>query len=223
MTTVTPKFDLKKVTIYILKLSENKFYIGRSKKLTERGVRERINQQFQGESMTSAWCKKYPPIEVIDIIYKQNKHDENKWVKIYMDKYGIENVRGGDYASIELSTEQIKMLQTEIHGANDLCHKCGQVGHFMRSCPSASIDSQELYIVWACNICNKEYELEKDCELCELKHIQDKILHNLCRRFKLVHYREISDLCKQFNYHGGLVSKILRKRSNKLVLHNQNY
>jgi hypothetical protein len=211
---VDVKIDLEKVTIYILKLEENKYYVGRSKKNTEKGVNARINQHFQKGPMAAAWCKKYTPIDTEDIKYDQTKHDENKWVKIYMERYGIENVRGGDYVRVKLPTEQVTMLQSELNGANDLCHKCGQPGHFIRFCPGPSKEVSEpmSYTVWACNVCNTEYELESDCDNCELKHVQNKVLHNLCRRFKTVHYRIINDLCKQFNYHGGQVTAVLRKK-----------
>ena len=47
MTDVKTDLGLEKVTIYILKLEENKYYVGRSKKTTEKGVKARINQHFQ--------------------------------------------------------------------------------------------------------------------------------------------------------------------------------
>jgi len=59
-------------------------------------------KQHQNEFLGAAWTKKYKPLE---LFYKQNLGDmtrnraekhENKVVRMYMDKYGYNNVRGGD-------------------------------------------------------------------------------------------------------------------------------
>jgi len=215
MITAQKELVFENMSIYMLKLEENKIYVGRSKKTTEKGVKARITQHFKNGSTCAAWCKKYNPIDIIDIKYNQTKHDENKWVKIYMEKYGIENVRGGDYVRVQLPAEQVTMLRNELKGANDQCYKCGMTGHFIRFCPEE--ESSDLYTVWACNICNKEYELETDCEICELKHSHNIILRNLCRRFTTFHHRIISNLCEQLNYHGGHVAAALRKKE-KVIL-----
>lgn len=52
-----------------------------------------------------------------------------------MDKYGINNVRGGSYSRLELTQEEINVLQKELWGANDLCFLCGQQ-HFIKDCPN---------------------------------------------------------------------------------------
>ena len=104
--------NLDSVAIYILELEENKYYIGRSKKKTDAGIHNRIKQHFNQRSTAAAWCKKYQPIKIVEILKDQMIYDENKWTKIYMEKYGIENVRGGDYVRINLPKNQIKYLQS---------------------------------------------------------------------------------------------------------------
>ena len=207
--------NLNLVAIYILELEENKYYIGRSKKKTDAGIRNRIKQHFNQRSTAAAWCKKYQPIKIVKILKDQTTYDENKWTKIYMEKHGIENVRGGDYVRIKLPKDQIKSLQREIDGANDKCHGCGKSGHFIGSCKNKKIKKEpiekyEEEIVWECGICLKQYATEKECENCEIKHKNNKVLNNLQRRFKNIKYGEIIRLCEKYYYHGGLVSREIR-------------
>ena len=103
--------NTEKVSIYILKLKGDKYYIGRSKKTTIKGVEGRIKQHYDGGTMAAAWCNKHHPIETVDIKYDMDKWDENKWTKIYMEKYGIENVRGGDYTRVKLPKKYIEFLE----------------------------------------------------------------------------------------------------------------
>jgi hypothetical protein len=113
--------------IYILKLIDNKYYVGKSD-----NVEKRFMEHVRGYG--SAWTKKYEPIEIEEIITNASKYDEDKYVKIYMEKYGIDNVRGGAYSSIELNEDQITALKIEFTSALDLCTRCMRPGHFINSC-----------------------------------------------------------------------------------------
>ena len=211
---------LEMVAIYILELEDGKYYIGRSKAKTDKGILSRINKHYLQTQTAAAWCIKYKPIKTIEIKQEQTIYDENKWTKVYMGKYGIDNVRGGDYVRIKLPTEQVKSLQREIDGANDKCHSCGKKGHFIRFCPNKRVSviniekNKEIKeikeeTVWECEYCLKHYETEKMCEKCEIIHENNKVLNNLLRRFKNIHYGDIKKLCIKHNYFGGLVAKEL--------------
>lgn len=84
--------------IYILRLAEGKYYVGLTKDLYHR-----LDQHFHKKG--SEWTKLYEPIEVEKVIESDSSFDEDKWTKIMMEKYGIKNVRGGSYISIELQPE----------------------------------------------------------------------------------------------------------------------
>lgn len=103
------------VYIYVLKLEDNKYYIGKTD-----NPNIRLNAHFNLDG--SNWTKKYKPIEIMEIIPNCDNYDEDKYTKIYMDKYGIDNVRGGSYVKIQLDNETIQFLQKENIGRNNKCY-----------------------------------------------------------------------------------------------------
>ena len=114
-------------TIYILRLKGGKYYIGKSD-----NVLERIRDHTNGTG--SAWTRKYKPIDVEKTIPNASPFDEDKFVKEYMARYGIDHVRGGTYVTEHLSESQRSYVQEEIWGAKDCCKKCGRTGHFVSTC-----------------------------------------------------------------------------------------
>ena len=66
-----------------------------------------------------------------------NKEDYiDKFTKIYMSKYGIENVRGGAYCRMIMPDSLTKLLLREIWHANNQCLDCGSNQHFVAKCKS---------------------------------------------------------------------------------------
>ena len=118
--------------IYILRLQGGKYYIGKSD-----NPMKRYQEHIDGNG--SIWTRKYKPINVITIIENASPFDEDKYTKEYMAKYGIENVRGGTYTSIQLDSIQLETIEREIRGAHDKCTRCGRVGHFARDCYARSV------------------------------------------------------------------------------------
>ena len=106
------------VYIYVLQLQSDKYYIGKTE-----NPEFRLNDHFDSEG--SAWTKKYKPIKIKEIIENCDAYDEDKYTKIYMSKYGIDNVRGSTYNTI----------QKEIDGETDKCYTCGKhVENMWKTC-----------------------------------------------------------------------------------------
>jgi predicted GIY-YIG superfamily endonuclease len=122
--------------IYILKLRGGKYYVGKSD-----NVQKRFEQHLEGKG--SAWTKKYSPIKIERTIPNSSPFEEDRYVKEYMAKYGVENVRGGTYTQFVLSSETIKHLQQEIRGTSDKCFKCGNSGHFANRCDADNESDEE--------------------------------------------------------------------------------
>lgn len=114
-------------TLYVLKLQNKRYYVGRTHQLEVR-----LQEHLDGRG--SAWTNKYPPLEVEAVYTNADPFDEDKLVKIYMAKHGIAYVRGGSYSQVQLSHEQINLLQREIQTAQNLCYTCGDAGHYTKNC-----------------------------------------------------------------------------------------
>jgi predicted GIY-YIG superfamily endonuclease len=64
-------YDNKQKYIYVLKLLNNKFYVGRTS-----NIHKKIHQH--NTSNGSAYTKIYKPIDIVEIIIETNEDDENK-------------------------------------------------------------------------------------------------------------------------------------------------
>lgn len=59
-----------------------------------------------------------------------------------MDKYGIDNVRGGSFYEVNLDDFTIKLLEKMNKIIQNRCFTCGMIGHFAKECKNCeeSID-----------------------------------------------------------------------------------
>lgn len=114
--------------IYVLRLTNNKYYIGK----TNRSVEKRYQEHLKGRG--ASWTKKYYPLEIIREIHNQSIFDEDRYTKEYMHLYGIDNVRGGAYVRHILHPNEIKLIKKEIWAATNCCMKCGSKLHYSKNC-----------------------------------------------------------------------------------------
>lgn len=108
--------------VYALKLADGKYYIGKSD-----NVDQRIRSHFSGSGST--WTREHKPVKIMEVRENVSRFE-------YMDKYGIDNVRGGAYTQVNLPEESHEALQREIRGSNDVCFKCNRAGHWASQCYS---------------------------------------------------------------------------------------
>lgn len=115
------------ISVYCLKLENNKYYVGKTN-----NINFRITDHFDGNG--SEWTKKYKPVDIVAIKHKCDNFDEDKYTKMAMLKYGIENVRGGSYTQLVLPKNVKDLLTKELQSTNNSCFKCGEKGHYANEC-----------------------------------------------------------------------------------------
>lgn len=105
-------------TVYTLKLEGGKYYVGRTKNLSRR-IEEHAN------NAGSQWTKKYQMERVLEVFENCDEYDENKYTFKYMNKFGIDNVRGGAFCQIVISDEEKRVINKILISCPDKCVYCG--------------------------------------------------------------------------------------------------
>jgi hypothetical protein len=112
--------------IYILLLEDDKYYIGKTQ-----------NPKFgldHHNNLYCSWTQKYNPIKLLELISNCDDFDEDKYTLKYMERYGINNVRGGSFCSIELTENEKTTIQKMITCSTNKCLKCDEHGHLTNEC-----------------------------------------------------------------------------------------
>ncbi len=142
--------------IYLLKLEQDKYYVGKTDHVDHR-VAQHFNQQG------SEWTKLYKPISLISSKACESPFDEDNCVKENMLLYGIDNVRGGSYSTIHLTKSDCEVLQKELRGVQDQCLRCGKVGHFINDCKEKGFGKRKRKKIIGCTRCGRNNHKRKDC------------------------------------------------------------
>jgi hypothetical protein len=121
------------VFIYALQLDQCKYYIGKTNNPTFR-----LDSHFSSNGCN--WTKKYKPLNVLEIIPDCDDYDEDKHTLKYMEKFGINNVRGGSFCEIKLNETNVATIKQMICGSTDKCYICGSNDHFVNDCKKTKKD-----------------------------------------------------------------------------------
>ena len=88
-------YDNSKNYIYVLKLINNNYYVGRTKNIHNR-MKQHTNY------IGSFFTKTYKPIDLIEVTYDLHMEDENIKTREMMRLFGHKNVRGGSWCQLDL-------------------------------------------------------------------------------------------------------------------------
>ena len=144
------------VYIYVLKLRSNKYYVGKTD-----NPNFRLNDHFKSNG--SEWTKKYKPITVHELRPDCNSKDETIITQEYMEKYGIDNVRGGPWCKIDI-TEHKSSIEHMIKSESDSCYICGKSGHFANKCTNKRKPVNNKSVKKkVCSRCGRSSHTEENC------------------------------------------------------------
>ena len=160
--------------IYVLELEESKYYIGKTTNLTLR-----FSQHKEGKG--ALYTKIYKPHRIVETFECKTAFCEDKYVKIYMLRYGINNVRGGSYVLEKLSIETISFLEREMNHAAKVCLRCGSKDHYIKDCSNMKIDN------WIKHNKGKRWSIEDDRRLIEMFNSK-KTIPEIASFFKRTNY-----------------------------------
>jgi len=93
--------DITKNYVYVLKLVEERYYVGRTG-----NILRRIKEHFTEEG--ALYTKKYKPLKVIEIQEEKSREDERIKTITTMENYGWEKVRGACWCSLEIKKPNIE-------------------------------------------------------------------------------------------------------------------
>jgi len=116
------KQQMVKEGVYVLKLTNGKYYVGYST-----NMESRINAHFRGEG--AAWTRAFRPLNVQEMHENKDKAHETQLTLEYMRKHGWQNVRGGPYVQVEMPNPP-QEFETEM-----TCFRCRSNTHLVRNCP----------------------------------------------------------------------------------------
>lgn len=96
------------LSVYILECENKKYFVGK----TEESIKEIYKYHLSGH--ICEWTKLHKPIKIISIISPAQESDEDRYTEMYMNKYGIDNVRAGKYMYTNLDDRMVQYINNEV-------------------------------------------------------------------------------------------------------------
>ncbi|CAG8558542.1 792_t:CDS:1 [Funneliformis caledonium] len=106
----------------------------------------RYKQHSNGRG--SVWTRRYRPTGIKELVKTKNKHLELMKTLEYINRYGINNVRGKPYCKEDIS-EFLGKIRYQL---SQQCYLCGRYGHVANKC--------------ICDICCSRDHLTEQCNNC---------------------------------------------------------
>ena len=114
--------------IYVLECENGKYYVGKTAHL-----QKRFTDHLSGTG--AVWTQIHRPIRILESHDATSEFHEVHITLVTMKEYGVDNVRGATWCSIELSPEELSQIDRHLISASGRCYLCQETGHMRRSCP----------------------------------------------------------------------------------------
>lgn len=117
--------------IYVLQLEHGCYYVGS----TTRTLSQRFQEHQAGNG--SSWTELHPPVRLVESIRYDEEDlrlEEDKITYKLMEKYGVDKVRGGQFARSAFTQEQQFSLQQTLRHSIGACLRCGRPTHYASDC-----------------------------------------------------------------------------------------
>lgn len=136
--------------VYVLLLSESKYYITNYESIVSLSKFTLTDK--------NEWLNKYKIINIDELFTKCSCEDVNRITKIYVDKYGIENVRNVYYPNITLDDEFVNIM------------KDTRINLTESKITQSDSKNNNYKKVWFCDVCGEDFDNFNDAYNHEREH-----------------------------------------------------
>lgn len=95
--------------VYALKLLNNKYYIASTYDL-----KTTLKYMFNVKTQKNIWLIHNRPLYLHKVVYNCQLEDEYKWLRRYIRKYGVDNVRGPTFDSFVHEQESLREIVEKV-------------------------------------------------------------------------------------------------------------
>jgi len=111
--------DPSKINLYFIGLEDNKMFLYPSYGKPDTEIMEDCSKLYE-------YARIYPPRSIVFRIQEVDLFDIDKFVKMFMQMFGIDDTRGGSYVDVELPNYQRRALDDELFTASEDYMKSNQ-------------------------------------------------------------------------------------------------
>ena len=122
--------------MYEVECADGHWYVG----TTRRELAARLREHKAGPPAGAAWTWTHRPLRDIKLVREFGSPEdanlfETRRTLELMREHGVDLVRGGQFAQVELSDEVREHIKSTMSHTFGLCLFCMQPGHFSSRCP----------------------------------------------------------------------------------------
>lgn len=155
--------------VYVLQCENNKYYIGK----TTNHFRETYREHLNGTA--SDWTKLYKPIRLVDLVCPAELSDEQRLTTIFMNRFGVDNVRSDLYPEVQIEDRTMQFINNELLGSIRGCLICEKEDHLTYDC--------EWYVMNEANVSDWGVDIETKSN--KKKHIGSYLIRYIKKKLQV--------------------------------------